>query len=58
MFDTIREIGQLVVASTGISSRLGSMLVKIGCTREPMKDTDQEENVNAGKDYVRRRECL
>jgi hypothetical protein len=35
MINAVKEIDQLVVASTGISSRLGSMRVKIGCIREP-----------------------
>jgi hypothetical protein len=46
------------MASTGIFSRLGAMGVKISCTRESMKGTDQEENANARKDYVRWGECL
>jgi hypothetical protein len=34
MFDAIENANELVLASTGIFSRLGALGVKIGCIRE------------------------
>ena len=37
MFDAVEEFNEMVFASAGIVNRLGAMIVKIGCTREPRR---------------------
>jgi hypothetical protein len=60
MFNAIKAVNQLVLASTRIFSGLGTMSVKTGRTRKvrKMQDTDREENTDPCEDYTCRRECL
>ena len=37
MLDAVKEVNKLVLVSAGIVNRLGAMVVKIGCTREPRR---------------------
>jgi hypothetical protein len=57
MFDAIKDVNYLFLASARIFSRLGAP-VSDGLRKRHMKDTDQEENADPRKDCICRWECL
>jgi len=56
-FDAVKEVDELVSASASVLSCLKSGYQYRSC-KGAVKDTNQEENANACKDYVSGWECL